>query len=568
MWGYYCNCESCDCGLLGTDESSTFLCVSTLLFFSFLFSSSQLTHPRLFLLEVLNKMAGLLFIFSVAILPLTLLSAHTDAGVTKQRQRKAPGLGVIPHHNERHFPSLPDIVSSYPLKGGSDDITTTRNSAPNLREKRFADGSYVPILSKRIREFVGKRGSGGLFSRQFREQPTLEDKARYLEYAVPFIYVTYNPYLSTADLARIREFVGKRDSLSLDKRIREFVGKRDSLSMDKRIREFVGKRDSLDKRIREFVGKRDSFSTDKRIREFVGKRNSFDKRIREFVGKRNNRDKRIREFVGKRGGFSMDKRIREFVGKRGSFSMDKRIREFVGKRGLEEFIKSAAPVLRDCGRLCGEEEGSIRDDILQLGQKGATNPDDPSLLIREEPIFPAKSEQLLNKRIREFVEKSSQEPDKVFVPHIPDTGTRKESLVDIRDILDYLSNMEKLIPEFDRERENPVMQRNRDFVDFDFHKRIREFVGKRDHSNLDGNRPIHGLVNLRDLPDLDINKRIREFVGKRDQPEADFGKRLKELLKEGSLPTTDINKSLHEFLEKRDSSEFEINKRIREFVGK
>ena len=549
-------------------------------------------------------MAGLLFIFSVAILPLSLLSAHTDAGVTKQGQRKAPGLGVIPYHNERHFPSLPDVVSSYPLKGGSDDITTTRNSAPNLREKRFADGSYVPILSKRIREFVGKRGSGGLFSRQFREQPTLEDKARYLEYAAPFIYVTYNPYLSTADLARIREFVGKRDSLSLDKRIREFVGKRDSISTDKRIREFVGKRDSLDKRIREFVGKRDSFSADKRIREFVGKRNSLDKRIREFVGKRNSLDKRIREFVGKRGGFSMDKRIREFVGKRGSFSMDKRIREFVGKRGLEEFIKSAAPVLRDCGRLCGEEESSVRHDILQLGQKGATNPDDPNLLIREEPIFPAKSEQLLNKRIREFVEKRSQEPDKGFVPHIPDTGTREESLVDIRDILEYLSNMEKLIPEFDRERENPVMQRSRDFVHLDFHKRIREFVGKRDQtnldgnrpihglvnlrdlpdldinkrirefvgkrdqSNLDGNRPIHGLVNLRDLPDLDINKRIREFVGKRDQPEADFGKRLKELLKEVSLSTTDINKSLHEFLEKRDFSEFEINKRIREFVGK
>ena len=542
--------------------------MSTLRFLSFLFSSSQLTHPRLFLLEVLNRMAGLLFIFSVAILPLNLLSAHTDAGVTKQGHRKTPGLGVIPYHNERHFPSLPDVVSSYPLKSGSDDITTTRNSAPNLREKRFADGSYVPILSKRIREFVGKRGSGGLFSRQFREQPTLEDKARYLEYAVPFLYVTYNPYLSTADLARIREFVGKRDSLSLDKRIREFVGKRDSLSKDKRIREFVGKRYSLDKRIREFVGKRDSFSTDKRIREFVGKRNSFDKRIREFVGKRNSLDKRIREFVGKRGGFSMDKRIREFVGKRGSFSMDKRIREFVGKRGLEEFIKSAAPVLRDCGMLCGEEESSVRDDILQLGQKGATNPDDPNLLIREEPIFPAKSEQLLNKRIREFVEKRSQEPDKVFVPHVPDTGTREESLVDIRDILDYLSNMEKLIPEFDRERENPVMQRNRDFVDLDFHKRIREFVGKRDQSNLDGNRPIHGLVNLRDLPDLDINKRIREFVGKRDQPEADFGKRLKELLKEGSLPTTDINKSLHEFLKKRDSSVFEISKRIREFVGK
>lgn len=511
-----------------------------------------------------SRMAGFLSTFGVCVLSFTFLCLNVDSGVTEEGRKKLLGLEAMIRYNKVLFPSTLSVASS-PLEVGSDATSATKHNARSPREVRSTDGSSIPNLSKRIREFVGKRRSGGLFLRPFRGQPTLEDhKVRYIEY--PFSFVTYNPYMSTS--RRVRQFVGETSTdgdltdspsnpeyvetpeATIAKRTSDSEGKRDGNGLiDKRIREFVGKR-NFAKRVREFAEKREGrFWNGKFSGMILGPQpdgitlqpsfNVADKRIREFVGKRGSSSnfrslaKRIREFVGKRSSASssrsLEKRIREFVGKRGSSSelrsLDKRIREFVGKRGLEEVLRSAPPTRSDCARLCDGEEIGVQADVLPLSQNSGTHPDNFHLLIREEPLFSAERAQSVNKRIREFVGKRSPEPDTLSLPFTLEKEKRAQSLGDIRDRLDYLFDMEKRSQEFDREREKSVIGRNkrirefvgkRDFAGLDFHKRIREFVGKRDHSNLDGNRLLRDMVSLADFSDLDVNKRIREFVGKRD----------------------------------------------------
>ena len=394
-----------------------------------------------------------------------------------------------------------------------------RHTVGNGRAKRSAMESHMRGPTKRIREFVGKRGFAGSFgslrpageqwfnprvypisdtsaSHLFRS-PRLNDVDSVASYLPPYSYDMAEPAMSK----RIREFVGKRAvHLSLPaKRIREFVGKRSS--KDKRIREFVGKRGLQGDLLKDTTG----YGDDGGFYLLAARPSAY------------------------RRPFSVDSDDLGIVGLSdqfaGSGGMNKRIREFVGKRGFGIPLTDYSKESVGCGQLCGDYEDGARTGDLQLNQN-------PS----------------------QYFGYGDSPAGVVLVDDDGDTNLQSDQDFDVPGQWYYGSDVIKAAPATDQSDTTesirgiaiPVVVEDPRIIQ----KRIREFVGKRYAPAIDLHRSMLYISPKAEESEPEgVNKRIREFVGKRSRTHHDAREYVgREFLGQKHTPYTHSNEREQAFL--------------------